>query len=602
LLIEGTVHAVTAVDAATETLTLDPPLAVGVTNGDPVQALGLADTTTGSFSSRQPVEVAANAAIGAAEVVLTSLAGLRVGQVLLIDGEEHEITALDAEAESLTLDPVLATALAAGDTISAPRPVMRVHARWPGVWGNRLRVSLSAKPILTTTLAAAATAGDTNVRLTAAFGLFPGSVLAIGAERAVVEAVDTASGIVTLMAALGANVAVAAPVVSQEFGLSVERIEGGKVVESESFDKLSLASEHPRYMGKIIGTWNGSTGRPSLSGGASLIRVEDLADEASRALPFATVDAEPLTGGDDDVAGITDDAIIGVRSEDPAVRTGIQALINETAISIVAVPGMTGAPGAGDVAVQNALVEHCELMRYRFAILDVPLGSTLAQARAHRQNFDSTRCAVYYPGLVVPDAFGNPGDRRVISSSGHMLGVIARTDILRGVHKAPANEVVRGILGFETKLTKGEQDILNPLNLNCYRDFREENRGLRIYGGRVASSNPEFRYVNVRRLMLFIEQSLDSGLQWAVFEPNSEPTWATVKQSITGFLTTVWRNGALEGTVAEQAFFVSIGYDVTMTQDDIDNGRMIVEIGVAPVKPAEFVILRISQRTREATE
>ena len=233
-------------------------------------------------------------------------------------------------------------------------------------------------------------------------------------------------------------------------------------------------------------------------------------------------------------------------------------------------------------------------------MLDTPIGADLQAARAHRQNFDSTRCAIYYPSLERADSFGAPGDRRVISPSGHVLGIYARTDTARGVHKAPANEVVRGVLAFDTKLDKGVQDILNPINLNCCRDFRSENRGLRVYGARVATSDPEFKYINVRRLLLMIEQSLDIGLQWAVFEPNDRPLWDTVKQSVTGFLTTVWRSGALEGQKAEEAFFVNIGYNITMTQDDIDNGRMIVEIGVAPVKPAEFVIVKISQKTREA--
>ena len=258
-------------------------------------------------------------------------------------------------------------------------------------------------------------------------------------------------------------------------------------------------------------------------------------------------------------------------------------------------------PGQTSVTVQDALVAHCERMRYRFAVLDTPLGARLADARAHRQNFDTTRAAVYYPGLVIADRFAPPGELRTITPSGHMIGIMARTDTTRGVHKAPANEVVRGILQFETKLGKGEQDILNPLHVNCFRDFREENRGLRIYGARVATSDPEFKYINVRRLLLFIEQSLDTGLQWAVFEPNDQPLWDTVKQSVSNFLTTVWRSGALAGLKQEEAFFVNIGYNITMTQDDIDNGRMIVEIGVAPVKPAEFVIVRISQKTREAT-
>lgn len=476
--------------------------------------------------------------------------------------------------------------------------LMRIHARWPGIWGDDLRITIRATPLLETTLAAASVEASRSARLTTAFGLFRGSVLTIGSTRVEVETVDTTTGIVTLIT--GVDAADGATVVSQEFSLTVERIENDRVVESESFDRLSLATEHPRFIGGIVGLWNSATGRPSDSGGSGLVRVEILADAATRSQAFETVTGAFLEGGDDDEDGIDGTAMIGTASEDPVSRSGIQALENEPAISIVAVPGQTGAPGANDVAVQQALVEHCEKMLYRFAVLEVPLGATLAQARAHRQNFDTTRAAVYYPGLLIPDGFGHPGDRRVIHSAGHLLGVYARTDITRGVHKAPANEVLRGILGLETRLTKGEQDVLNPLNLNCLRDFREQNLGIRVYGGRVATSNPEFRYVSVRRLMLFIEQSLDTGLQWAVFEPNAEPLWATVKQSITGFLTTVWRNGALEGTTPDEAFFVSIGYDVTMTQDDIDNGRLIARIGVAPVKPAEFVIVRISQKTREA--
>ncbi|MFC4260988.1 phage tail sheath family protein [Marinobacter lacisalsi] len=178
--------------------------------------------------------------------------------------------------------------------------------------------------------------------------------------------------------------------------------------------------------------------------------------------------------------------------------------------------------------------------------------------------------------------------------------MIARTDVQRGVHKAPANEVVRGIREFEKTLNKAEQDILNPLHINCFRDFRSATRGLRLYGARTLSSDPEWKYVNVRRLFLFLEKSIENGMQFAVFEPNSEALWATVKRSLTNFLVTVWRSGALEGVTQEQAFFVNVGLD-TMTQADFDNGRLIVEVGVAPVKPAEFVIFRISQKTREAT-
>ena len=184
-----------------------------------------------------------------------------------------------------------------------------------------------------------------------------------------------------------------------------------------------------------------------------------------------------------------------------------------------------------------------------------------------------------------------------------MLGIYARTDIERGVHKAPANEVVRGIIGLQRLLNKSEHDILNPypVNINVIRDFRNDSRGIRVYGGRVITSDPDWKYVNVRRLLIFIEASINRGLQWVVFEPNAEPLWARVRRSITNFLTLVWRNGALEGTKVEEAFFVKCDR-TTMTQTDIDSGRLICVVGVAPVKPAEFVIVRIGLWTAHADD
>jgi len=303
-----------------------------------------------------------------------------------------------------------------------------------------------------------------------------------------------------------------------------------------------------------------------------------------------------FAGGEDDVASVDDSTYTGTPSDtDPTKRTGIHALRNEPSISLVAVPGITS------ITVQKALIVHCETMRYRFAVLDTVKTSDLVVARKHRQNFDSTRAAVYFPRVVIRDSFGPPGMTRDIAPSGHVMGLYARIDTTRGVHKAPANEVVRGALAFDVPLGKGEQDILNPINVNCFRDFREENRGLRLYGARVATSDPEWRYVNVRRLFLFIEQSLETGLQWAVFEPNSEDLWASVKQSVTAFLNSVWRSGALAGATQDEAFFVNIGLGTTMTEDDLQNGRLVIEIGCAPVYPAEYVICRIFQKTREAT-
>jgi len=544
-----------------------------------------ADTTAGRDPAVLPVPSGAGFAANTAIRVTDGAAAT----------EFAVLAAVQTDPASVNLAGPLSLSHAAGTSLSRTVPALEVHALSPGAWGDSLRVSTRAAAQVQTVLSANATAADDTITLATAFGLFPGSVLSVGGTLGTVDSVNVTTGAVTLTGPLGAPHAADTAVVSQEFSLIVERIENGKTVESEAFEKLSLAAGHPRNALAIVGSWNNATDTPSRAGASNLIRLAMPAVPAALTAAFLHALPLHLSGGADDAAGVNNARYIGQASDDPSERTGIQALENEPTISIVAVPGQVS------VDVQKALIAHCERMRYRFAVLDTPLAARLGDARAHRQNYDTTRAAVYYPGLVVPNRFAAPGELLTITPSGHVLGIMARTDTTRGVHKAPANEVVRGILQFETKLGKGEQDILNPLHVNCFRDFREENRGLRLYGARVATSDPEYKYVNVRRLLLFIEQSLDTGLQWAVFEPNDQPLWDTVKQSVSNFLITVWRSGALAGLKQEEAFFVRIGYNITMTQDDIDNGRMIVEIGVAPVKPAEFVIVRISQKTREAT-
>lgn len=561
-------------------------------------AVGTVISTLADDSNAAAKTLDADVAAGGASALLEmDMTGIDAGAVVHITGTGDEYALVADIAQVVTLADDLVNSHPLGVSLVPAQSVVKVHARYPGVWGDSLRVTLRPANLVSTTVTDAAGADDASVALGSAFGLVPGSVVTIGGQLSrEVAAVDTAAGTVTFTETHDEGLTPGMTVVSQEFTLSVERMENGKAVESETFERMSMAAEHPRYVLKIIGSWDAAAGTPSISGGSNLIRLENHADDTTRILPLVADVGRFLDGGKDDIAGVTETSYKGNSSDNPNQRTGIFAMENEPAVSIVAVPGQTS------VTVQKALVAHCEHMRYRFAVLDTPIGADLAAARAHRQNFDSTRCAIYYPSLERADNFGAPGGRRIISPSGHMLGIYARTDNTRGVHKAPANEVVRGILAFDNKLDKGVQDILNPINLNCFRDFRSENRGLRVYGARVATSDPEFKYINVRRLLLMIAQSLDTGLQWAVFEPNDKMLWDTVKQSVTGFLTTVWRSGALEGQKAEEAFFVNIGYDVTMTQDDIDNGRLIVEIGVAPVKPAEFVIVKISQKTREAQD
>lgn len=276
--------------------------------------------------------------------------------------------------------------------------------------------------------------------------------------------------------------------------------------------------------------------------------------------------------------------------------TGLQALAEIEDIAIVAAPG-AAALGQVELAdVHSALIAHCELLRYRFAILSPPKDASHETIRELRATMDSKYAALYFPWLVV--ANGGAGATVDLPPDGFVAGIYARSDIERGVHKAPANEVIRGIRGLSRVVTTGHQDVLNPLGINCLRSF--EGRGHRVWGARTISSDPEWTYLNVRRLFIYLEHSIDRATQWVVFEPNNEALWLRVRLTIELFLTDVWRTGALMGTSPREAFFVRCDRS-TMTQGDLDNGRLICLIGVAPTKPAEFVIFRIGQWTADAS-
>ena len=296
---------------------------------------------------------------------------------------------------------------------------------------------------------------------------------------------------------------------------------------------------------------------------------------------------QPLSGGDDQLSALEPQDFVG-EDNGSGHRTGIQALEDIEDIAICAVPGIWAR------SVQYALIAHCERLRDRFAVLDPQQGLGIQEVLAFRSPLDSLYAALYYPWVKVPDP-ANSDEQISMPPSGHMAGVYALVDNERGVHKAPANVVIQQITAFDDDVNEREQDLLNPVGVNALRAF--PFRGQRVWGARTISSIPEWRYINVRRLFIFIEDSIKQGTQWVVFEPNAEPLWALVTQAITNFLDTVWRTGALEGTKQEEAFFVRCDRS-TMTEDDVANGRLIVEIGIAPVKPAEFVIFRFRQKTR----
>ncbi|MFC9622973.1 phage tail sheath family protein [Streptomyces sp. NPDC056930] len=357
-----------------------------------------------------------------------------------------------------------------------------------------------------------------------------------------------------------------------------------------------------RQAGKVVETYDVST-RKSVKGylitqtrQSELIEVTEQPGAAQsrpekQSVPLAPAAAAPGTG----VARLDPAEYVG----DASARTGFAGLEAIDEITMVAVPDLMSAYQRGDIdaegvkTVQLAVISHCEQMGDRVAVLDTPPGMNAQRVRTWRNDdagFDSRYATVYYPWLKVFDPA--TGHNSLVPPSGHVAGVWARSDGERGVHKAPANEVIRGAVDLEIRLSKGEQDLLNPIGVNCVRSF--PGRGIRIWGARTLSSDPAWRYLNVRRLFNYLEESILLGTQWVVFEPNDDRLWSSIRRNVTAFLTEEWRRGALFGRTAEEAFYVKCDRD-NNPQESIDLGQVVCEIGVAPVKPAEFVVFRLAQ-------
>lgn len=289
---------------------------------------------------------------------------------------------------------------------------------------------------------------------------------------------------------------------------------------------------------------------------------------------------------------------------DVATRKGMGGLEAVDEITMVCMPDLMTLASNGDDTqlrdLQGKMIAHCEGSGDRMAILDAPpslLPQEILEWRMNTAGYDSKFATLYYPWLEVMDPLTN--QPLMVPPSGHVAGVWCRTDSTRGVHKAPANEVVMGVNGLGFQTTHAEQGGLNKVGINCIRSF--PGRGIRIWGARTLSSDPEWRYINVRRLFNYIAESIMEGTQWSVFEPNDENLWLQLRIAATNFLTRTWREGALFGSTPEQAFFVKCDSE-TNPPDVIEAGQVICEIGIAPVKPAEFVIFRLSQYSAGAAD
>lgn len=375
------------------------------------------------------------------------------------------------------------------------------------------------------------------------------------------------------------------------FTLSV--IEGGKVVES--FPHLTFGA----------GAGNVATVVNKASTKIKVTVALDAKTDLSGQLDILKPGHYPLKTAAPKPVPVSGRQFAGSES----ARNGINGLAVADDVTMVVVPDLvtaaTGADGKLDLnlwrSVQTALISHCEQNGNRMAILDAPPGFNPQEIKDWRSEvamYDSAYAALYYPWIKVDNPTGSNGNTEIfMPPSGHIAGVWARTDDTRGVWKAPANDTIRGVLDLERTVTQNEQSLLNPIGINCIRPFG--TRGIRIWGARTLSSDSDWRYINVRRLFNMVESTILEGTQWAVFEPNDMTLWEGVKRTLNGFLRGLWSAGALFGATADQAFYVKCDAE-TNPPESIDEGKLVVEVGIAPVKPAEFVVFRISQQKQVA--
>ncbi len=360
------------------------------------------------------------------------------------------------------------------------------------------------------------------------------------------------------------------------------------------YESLGLATGHPRFIGDVLAA-----------------RPDRLVDQLE--LPFALeagdgVDAfrlhTILSGAE--VNGVTLSLSGGSDGGEPTAANYTAPLDELGRIDDIAIVAAPGYSAYGErAAIQEALLGHAEARKaYRFAVLDTRRGIAPAEALTDKSVVDSSHAAMYYPWVVVANPLARPDNAGIareleLPPSGFVCGIFARNDIERSVAKSPGNEVVRGAIRLERNVSHGEQELLNPRGVNCLRFF--PGRGYRLWGARTASSDPEWKYVGPRRFFLYLEHSIDRSTQWAVFENNGPRLWANVTEAVSDFLYNEWRAGNLLGSTPEQAYFVRCDRS-TMTQNDLDNGRLICLVGVAVLKPAEFVVFRIGQKTADASD
>lgn len=461
---------------------------------------------------------------------------------------------------------------------AAQQGIMKLSAANEGAWGNRIQVSIET--VTKKKMQLVAKEGERTYTAKTTVGFREGDIVFIDGEYNRIATIF--DNTVTFDIEFTKEVVDSELVPKQVLYLVEADIQIRYNEETEVYTGISFNRTSSNY---IISQMEKS----------ELVKVEILPMEQI-GNPVSAVLGEEKTSGMISLSGGSDGTVDKINAgtfigEDKGAgqRTGIQAFLENNVVSMMAVPGIT----IPDVIV--SLISHCENTGSRFAVIDMPRDlSNTKKLIEYREMIDSTYAAMYHPWLQNFDrTVQKPG---YFPPSGAVMGIYSRTDINRGVHKAPANETV-SCSGLNINFTKGEQDILNPAGINLIRQL--PGQGIRVWGARTASSNGAFKYVNVRRMFIFVEESIKANTNWVVFEPNDATLWTRVQITISAFLNNLWRSGMLAGNSPEESYFVEIGSS-TMTNDDILNGRLICNIGIAPSRPAEFVIFRVTQFTAEA--
>lgn len=565
--------------------------------------LGVADEGETLFLDASNVPAAAKSGSGPA----TDKFPMNVKAAVKRVGTDYQIVGKAICTDSTSGDAITGTPLSGlkiAELPDATTHAYRIRARRPanGVLANGTAAALRLKK------AVDLTALNSNWDIGAATALHgfinaTGDTLTLPAARNATLSAD----LELPLAALGNNLTDVKSIAVLLFDLDVHR--GGKNGEviwrtgaitiapgtGQSLDKVLAATPEKKaeQLAQPVACKLGAsvTGPKVLAALEALFKQSDLLPPAN-SLDDPRFIIELSGGADGKIPAAIDYA---GEEDDTNGSTGLAALEGIEDISIVMAPA-AAAHESSHKAVLMEVQKHCRKMRYRIGIADTRQGMSLGEVRAFRNDFDDSRLALYHPWVVIADPTGKRGELAV-PPAGFMAGIYVRTDVDRGVHKAPANEVVMGALRFEQEINKFQQELLNPSGINCLRSF--PGRGHRVWGGRTLSSDPEWKYVNVRRYFLYLERSVEKSTQWAVFEPNGEALWANIRSTVEDFLFNEWKNGRLLGSTPKEAYFVRCDRS-TMTQNDIDNGRMVCVVGVAALTPAEFVIFRIGQKTADA--